>query len=131
MKSHKQFKFTILIISLCFLSLFVMGCGNEAETDKVEGKTYTATVKGYGGDVTVDVTVGDDGTINALNVDAPEETVEVGGKAATKIAKAIIAKQSLAVDTVSGATITSNAVISATESALKEAGVDTEALKKK
>ncbi len=131
MKSMRHFKFALLIISLLFLSLFVMGCGNEAENDKVEGKTYTATVQGYEGDVTVHVTVGEDGAINAINVDAPEETVEIGGAAAKKIAKAIIAEQSLAVDTVSGATITSNAVISATEAALKEAGVDTEALKKK
>lgn len=131
MKSIKHFKFTLLIMSLFFLSLFVMGCRNEAEKNKVEGKTYTATEKGYGGDVTVKVTVGDDGTINAINVDAPEETVEIGGAAATEIAKAIIDKQSLAVDTVSGATITSNAVISATEAALKESGVDTEALRMK
>lgn len=131
MKSMKHFKLTLLIMSLFLLSLFVTGCGNEAENDKVEGKTYTATVQGYGGDVTVHVTVGDDGTINAINVDAPEEVIEVGGAAASKIAKAIIAEQSLAVDTVSGATITSNAVISATEAGLKEAGVDTEALKKK
>jgi len=115
---------------LCIISVFAIGCSKKEDTDKVEGKTYTASAVGYGGDVTVEVTVSEDGTINSINVDAPKETKEVGGAAAPKVAEAIIAEQSLAVDTVAGATITSQAVISATESALKEAGIDTEALKK-
>jgi len=102
-----------------------MGC-KDKDSDAVDGTTYTGTAQGYEGEVTVKVTVAKDGTINAIDVDAPDETKEVGGAAAPKVAKSIIANQSLAVDTVSGATITSNAVISATEAALKEAGIDTE-----
>ncbi len=130
MRSNKYTKFLMLISLSCFLGLFLMGCSKDKGTDAVEGKTYTGTAQGYEGEVTVKVTVADDGTINAIDVDAPDETKEVGGAAAPKVAKSIISKQSLAVDTVSGATITSNAVISATEAALKDAGIDTEALKK-
>lgn len=130
MKSNKYMKFFMLISLFCFLSLSLMGC-KDKDSDSVDGTTYTGTAQGYEGEVTVKVTVAKDGTINAIDVDAPDETKEVGGAAAPKVAKSIISNQSLAVDTVSGATITSNAVISATEAALKEAGIDTEALKKK
>ncbi len=125
MKSNKYMKFFMLISLFCFLSLALMGC-KDKDSDAVDGTTYTGTAQGYEGEVTVKVTVAKDGTINAIDVDAPDETKEVGGAAAPKVAKSIIANQSLAVDTVSGATITSNAVISATEAALKEAGIDTE-----
>lgn len=131
MSRNRCSKYFMLISLSCLLGLFLMGCAKEKNTDSVEGTTYTGTAQGYAGEVTVKVTVAKDGTINAIDVNAPDETKEVGGAAAPKIAKAIIADQSLAVDAVAGATITSNAVITATEVALKEAGVDTEALKKK
>lgn len=130
MRRSKSFKYFMLISLTCLLSLFLIGCAKDKNSD-VEGTTYTGKAQGYEGEVTVKVTVAKDGTINAIDVNAPDETKEVGGAAAPKVAKEIISKQSLAVDTVSGATITSNAVISATEAALKEAGIDTEALKKK
>lgn len=124
------YKNVIYIITLIALSgVIFMGCKKE-ESDIV-GKTYKGKAAGYKGDVIVEVTVGDDYKINAINVNAKKEIPEIGGAAAPQVAKQIIAEQSLAVDTISGATMTSLAVITATENALKEAGVDTESLKKK
>ncbi len=118
----------ILLISL--IGLLLPGCKNNDSSD-AENKKYSASVAGYGGDVTVEVTATKTGKIGTLRVDASEETPEIGGAAASRMAKTIVAKQSLSIDTVSGATITCNAVLSAAESALKEAGIDTEALKDK
>jgi fumarate reductase flavoprotein subunit len=119
-------KLIALLMMVVLSGVMFIGCDTE---DEAEGKSYNGTAAGYSSDVTVEVTVGDDDKITAINVDAKGETPEVGGKAAPTVAESIVEKQSLAVDTVAGATITSNAVITATENALKEAGIDTEALK--
>lgn len=104
--------------------------GGEAAGAAKEG-TYEATEKGFGGDVTVKVTVDKDGKVTAVDVTADSETPDLGGKAAPKIAQDILDHQSLAVDTVSGATITSQAVLAAAEAALSEAGIDVESWKNK
>ncbi|TCK98728.1 fumarate reductase flavoprotein subunit [Natranaerovirga hydrolytica] len=88
------------------------------------GGTYTASETGFGGDITVEVTLDDTGEIIDVKVDAESETESIGDNAALKIAEDIITSQSLGVDTVSGATVTSNAVLIAIEKALIEAGID-------
>ena len=125
---HKRINFLIMMVAI--IGVLLVGCSKD-DNSETYGKSYKATAKGYGGDVTVDVTVATDGKINAIKVDAPDESPDKGGVAVPKIAEEIIATQSLSVDAVSGATVTSNAVLSATEKALKDAGVDTEALKNK
>ena len=56
-------------------------------------------------------------------------TAGICDPAIEKIPAAIVAAQSLAVDTVTGATVTSKAILAAAEQALTEAGADIEALK--
>lgn len=119
---------SLLLLTVVLLGGLLSGCA-KSNTNSETKKTYTATAAGYGGDVTVEVALTDDGKIGSIDVDAPKETPEIGGTAAPKIAEAIVSKQSLTVDTVTGATVTSNAVIKATEEALKKGGADTEALK--
>lgn len=80
--------------------------------------TVTGTAKGFGGDVTVEATLDDAGKITALTIGADSETPAVGGAAAEKLAAAILEKGSADVETVSGATITSNAVLDALNAAL-------------
>lgn len=111
-------------------SLFV-GCSSNNTDSKSTAKagTYTATEKGFGGDVTVNVTIAEDGSIESIDVTADSETPDIGGKAAPQLAETIVNNQSLAVDTVSGATVTSTAVITAITNALTEAGADIDALK--
>lgn len=125
---YKQTKWFILFA--CILSLYLSGCSFNSSKDP-ENKKYSAAATGYGGDVTVEVTATVTGKIGTLKVDASKETPDIGGLAAPRIAKTIVAKQSLSIDAVSGATITSKAVLSAAETALKQAGIDTEALKDK
>lgn len=91
--------------------------------------TYTASAKGYDSEVTVEVTVDGTGKITAIATKAEGETPKIGGEAAPKMAENIKGSQRLDCEMISGATMTSTAVLNAVEEALKQAGVDVAALK--
>lgn len=84
------------------------------------GKVYSGIGIGLGGEVTVSLTI-DGETITAVEIDASGETPEIGGAAVEELSKQIIDAQSADIDGVSGATLTSEAVIEATTMALAEA----------
>ena len=63
-----------------------------------------------------------------IDVDASGETENIGQTAAPQIADKVVETQSLAVDSISGATYTSAAVIAAITDALQQAGVDSTAV---
>lgn len=85
--------------------------------------TYTASAKGRNGMVDVEVTV-DAKSIKSVKVVNHKETKSLSAPAIEDLPKTIVANQSLAVDAVSGATLTSRAVLEASESALKKATTD-------
>lgn len=90
--------------------------------------TYEAEGTGIGGTVKVAVTVSET-AIEKVEVLAHSETAGICDPAIERIPAAIAEKQSLAVDTVAGATITSRAILEAAEAALTAAGADIDALK--
>ena len=90
--------------------------------------TYEAEGTGIGGAVKVAVTVSET-AIEKVEVLAHSETTGICDPAIERIPAAIAEKQSLAVDTVAGATITSKAILAAAEAALTAAGADIDALK--
>ena len=85
--------------------------------------TYTAEEQGIFVPVKVQVTVSAN-RILAVRVYAKGETEELGGKAADQLAKDILLAQTPNVDALSGATVTSNAIIKAATKALEAAGAD-------
>ncbi len=115
------------------LSLFLL-CGVTAafaEAQPVEALftpgVYGAQAQGIFVPVKVVITVSESEILNVL-IDATGETPELGGTAASKLAEAILAAQTPNVDAMSGATVTSNAIIQAATEALKLAGADIEKL---
>lgn len=88
--------------------------------DGLKDGTYTGSAEGYSGTVTVQVTV-KGGKIVDLKVLSHTETPGYYEKGASVIQR-ILAKGNLEVDTVSGATFTSRAIIEATANALAKAG---------
>lgn len=90
--------------------------------------TYMAAAKGMGGDVNVEVVVTED-AIQSVTVKEHSETAGISDPAIEKIPAAIVEAQGLGIDAVSGATITSNAILTAAADALGQAGADVEALK--
>lgn len=110
-------KISSIVLAVSLATVAFVGCGSKSTA-------YKATAEGFGGDVTVEVKVSKDGELEAVNVDASSETPDIGGAAADEIVKAIAESKSLSVDTVTGATVTSEAVIKAAGDALAEAGVE-------
>lgn len=89
--------------------------------------TYEGSAQGKLSTVTASVTLDATGRISDVKVDVSGETPELGGAAARKIAPAVVEHQSTAVDGVSGATISSNAIKAAVAAALAKAGADPKA----
>lgn len=96
---------------------------------KVEDGEYEGVGKGHGGDVKVTVEIKDH-VITAVLVTEHQETAGISDKPLAELPEKIVESQSLAVDTVSGATETSMAILGGAEEALKGAGADIELLKK-
>ena len=92
----------------------------EAPSDAV---TVTGTAQGINGDVTVEVTLTKD-TIYSVKVTEQQETEGIGDKAIAAVPDEIVAANSTQVDAVSGATVTSNAIIEAVKNAITAAGFD-------
>ena len=108
------------------VSLFGYGCGaKSASTSSDAGVSgdFTATAKGFGGDVSVTLTL-TDGVITGCTAEGKDETEGVGSQAIAKMPGAIAESGSIAVDGVSGATITSTAIKEAAAAALTAAGLN-------
>lgn len=87
-------------------------------------ETYTAEAPGFGGAVSVTLTV-EDGAITAVEIAGDQETPGVGAAALEPLADQILAAQSADIDGVTGATMTSTAVKQAAADALAQAGGET------
>ena len=98
--------------------------GGKADTSAVKiafkPGTYTGHGKGRAGDIEVSVTVNAD-KIEAITVGKNAETVGVKDLAFVGLRDQILAAQSLGVDSVSGATMTSNGFLAAVTDALTQA----------
>lgn len=113
-------------LALSILMLCLAPCG-LAENAKFTAGTYTGESVGFGGALKVSVTVDEE---NILSVDITEssETAGIGSIAVEQLPGKIVSAQSLAVDVVSGCTLSSNAIIAAVDSALSNAVADTSIL---
>ncbi|WP_251570329.1 FAD-dependent oxidoreductase [Parasutterella muris] len=89
--------------------------------------TYTAAAKGNGGDVPVTVTFSKD-KIEKIQVGTNKETPGIGSVAIEQVPAAIVKNQSLAVNAVAGASITSKAILAAIAACVSKAGANPEAL---
>lgn len=127
-------------LALCLaMTASIAGCtqqGDPVESTPPEKKeTYTAGVytgtslNGRGGEVKVEVTFSDT-EIESITILDNSETPAIATAAFETIPAQIVKHQSLAVEAVSGATITSDAVLEAVADAVKQANGDVEALKK-
>lgn len=116
-----------MFLVLC-LSLSLVGSAVLAEGVAYKAGTYTAKGQGMGGDVEVSVTFTED-AITEVVVGEHSETAGISDAAIAKIPEEIIAGQTLMVDVVTGATMTSNAILAAVEDCVVQAGGDAGALK--
>lgn len=82
--------------------------------------TYTSSAPGYDGDVKVDVTVSETELLE-LTFYGEGETPEIGGTALNTLQHTMLKQQTSEVDSIAGATFTSDAAIAAAGKALAEA----------
>ena len=99
-------KYAVLLLALA-LALTAAACQKkETGEDIYSAGTYTASAQGYGGEVTVEITV-DKSSITQVKISGDQETPDVGGAALPELGKQIKEKGA-DIDGVSGATLTSN-----------------------
>ena len=116
----------LAMAAIIAVSLFGYGCGaKSASTSSDAGVSgdFTGTAKGFGGDVSVTLTL-TDSVITGCTAEGKDETEGVGSQAIAKMPGAIAESGSIAVDGVSGATITSTAIKEAAAAALTAAGLN-------
>ena len=114
------------IIGLGLSAVMVLSLAACGEKSKAE--TLTGTAEGYGGDVTVTLTR-EDGKITACSIEGKDETEAIGGAALETLAEQVKTANGYAIDGVSGATVTSKAVMKAVAAALGEEYQDEETQK--
>jgi len=108
----------LLVILLVFTLLFSVGC--QADNDKYIDGVYNGSGEGKYGPLTVEVTV-EKGKISDIKVLEHSETPGLSDSILEKIPQEIIKAQSAEVDAISGATVTSNAIMQAVQDAIKDA----------
>ena len=109
--------FKALIASAAVIAL--AGCSSSSAAAFKAG-TYTGTAEGHNGDVTVEVTVSDT-AITDVKITAQGETAGIADQALNDLPGLIAKANSFEVDTISGCTDTSEAIINAVKAALEEA----------
>ena len=112
-------KLLSLVLALCMLCSVVPALAYTAGA-------YTATGAGLNGPIEVTVTF-DEERIVDIAIGAHSETPGISDPAFNTIPAAIIEKQSLAIEVVTGATFTSKGILEAVEVAVVAAGGDVEA----
>ena len=107
-----------LLLLFCFL-VSLTAVGAVADGPYTDG-VYTGTAQGFGGEVSVTLTV-EDGEIKEAAVVGDGETQGVGSRAIEMMPERIVAAQSAEIDGVSGCTFSSTAVKAAAQAAIDQA----------
>jgi fumarate reductase flavoprotein subunit len=109
-------KIVLVLTILAAVTLAVTAQAKAPAYGKFSG-TVDSSAPGFDGDVKVTLTL-KNGLITKAVIAGPKETKEIGGKVIADAPKAIVARNSAAIDVVTGATLTSQAIIDAGAKAL-------------
>ncbi|MEG0374622.1 MAG: FAD-dependent oxidoreductase [Raoultibacter sp.] len=132
---HSAFVRVVAIALSLMLACFgLAACSPQSGTSQSKeahytAGTYTGVGTGNGGDITVEVTFSED-AITDIKVVSQSETETVAAGALEALPATIVETQSLGVDTMAGATMSSLGLISAATDAVEQAGGNAAALKK-
>ena len=122
-------KFLSILLALLLCTAALAGCAAPvtepeatqdaapAASEEPSVKTYSASAAGFGGEVTVTITV-TDGVLTDVQAQGAAETDGVGSRAIEQLPAAILSAGRPDVDGVSGATVSSTAVRSAARAAI-------------
>ena len=119
-----------LLGAIVSFSLFLTACGGSSKGYNFKAGTYEGSGTGKNGSIKVLVEVTND-SIKKVDILEQNETPSIAKDALEKIPQNIVKEQSLAIDTISGATITSQGILDAVKDALSSSGVDMDKLTQK
>jgi fumarate reductase flavoprotein subunit len=112
-----------IFILLSVICIAVIIITSQMESQGI--KTGTGVADGYGGKDAITVTVSlRDGKIESVNASGPKETQGIGSVALERMPGEMVKANSINVDGVSGATVSSTGILKAAELALTAAGVN-------
>ena len=120
-------KLIAALLCVAMVLTLLAGCGSSSSSTAASGSvagTYEGTGKGRNGDIVVAVTLDDDAVITNIEVKEQQETEGVGDIAFDQMIPKMVENNSVAVDAVATATLTSNGLLEAVRNALTAAGVD-------
>ena len=122
----------LALISLALMmTINLAGCSTNTTEEKSQSSnvtgTFTGTSTGMQGPVTVEMSV-ENGKITKVAVTESSETAGLADVALERIPAQIVEHQTTKLDTVTGATLASNAIMRAASAAAEEAGLDMELL---
>ena len=106
-------------------AMFLTACGGSASSTSAAGGvsgSFTGTAKGMG-DVSVTLTLTDN-VITDCTAKGDEETPGIGSVVIEQFPGEVVEGNTINIDSISGATITSNAFVEAAKAALTEAGLN-------
>lgn len=119
----KNYVALLLIITL--LGVLLIGCGEKAvaTSDPADFKyndgVYEGVGKGFKGDIKLNVII-EDGKIADIKIVEMKETSGIGDVAVQEVVDMVIKKQTLDVDVVTGATVSSEATINTIKKILED-----------
>lgn len=117
-------KFIAALLCIAMVLTLLAGCGSSSSSTAASGSvagTYEGTGKGRNGDIVVAVTLDDDAVITNIDVKEQQETEGVGDIAFDQMIPKMVENNSVAVDAVATATLTSEGLRDAVADALGKA----------
>lgn len=118
---------TVLSSAALLLSLSACGSGSASSAAAASSapavQTVTGTAAGKNGDVAVEVSL-EGNKITGITVTDQQETERVSDAALEKVSQRIVEANSVKVDAVAGATITSEAIMNAVSAPIESAGLN-------
>jgi len=116
-----------LLAAVC-LCLALFACGKSGQAGltgaQLRAGTYTGTGTGHGGPIEVQLTVNGAGRIAEIIILSENETPRYAEKVLELLPRSIVDKQSLGLDAVAGATLSSDGILAAAAEAIAKAGGD-------
>ncbi len=129
MKNEKFLSYLVILAGILCAVILGIRSWNTEQARKVDApdtaKTQKVTVAGFGGDMTLEVTA-DAEKLYGVNVLSNSETQGIGSKAVEALPALMVEQQSFNVDGISGATVSSTALRTGVEQAIKEMGFSTD-----
>ena len=125
-KENKREKFKKLLVAASMV-LTMSACTTDS-VDAFTGGTFEGSAQGFSSEIKVSLTLDETKTITDVTVLESGESPDIGEMALPLLAEEVVATNTVKVDTIANATVTSNAFIAAATAALEVAGLTPEDL---